>query len=313
MQRAGQNHRVVRPVSNGGEPLLSGRMGVWHLHSGLKIHATDAVEMDDVEVRIELPPTVSVAILLEGRVEAVLADQPIEFTEAADARGAMWSHGETSSLARRLRRGRRIRKVIISVPPGWFDDVADGSDSMAAHLMPGHSGTAPRGVRGWRPSLASIGSAEEILAAAGEELDVTARLQLEIRGIQILRDAVSQFTPETTSATATGVSARDVGRAHAVREYVQAHTAESLSLASIARATGMSVSTLQRAFVDCFGESVMNHVRRTRLERAREALRNGGISVRAASRMAGYSSAANFATAFQRAFGYPPSRAAELG
>jgi AraC-like DNA-binding protein len=29
--------------------------------------------------------------------------------------------------------------------------------------------------------------------------------------------------------------------------------------------------------------------------------------------MAGYSSAANFATAFQRAFGYPPSRAAELG
>lgn len=313
MRCAGSNFRILRNESATEDALMNGRVGVWHFHSGLTVHATDAVENDDLEVRIELDPSVAVAILLEGEIEAELAGSPLSFGETAGGRGAVWSHAETATLRRQSRRHRRVRKVIVSVPPDWFGDMVDAGSATPSLGMAELSGHGAFGVRPWRPSLSAIASAEEILACAGQELDVADRLQLEIRGIQILRDAVAQFIPARAETAVSGMAARDIARAHAARDFIRAHPEDPLNLAVIARETGMSVSTLQRAFRECFGESVMNHVRRVRLESARDALRSGSMSVSAASRMAGYSSAANFATAFQRTFGYPPSSAAQMG
>jgi AraC-like DNA-binding protein len=74
----------------------------------------------------------------------------------------------------------------------------------------------------------------------------------------------------------------------------------------IARNAGMSVNTLQRIFRMVHNTTVFDYVRARKLHRAREALERDGASVAEAAYIAGYASAANFATAFRRFFGTSP-------
>jgi AraC-like DNA-binding protein len=53
-------------------------------------------------------------------------------------------------------------------------------------------------------------------------------------------------------------------------------------------------------------QSIFEYVRTLRLERAFAALRSGEVTVQEASAIAGYSTAANFATAFRRQFATTP-------
>jgi AraC-like DNA-binding protein len=77
---------------------------------------------------------------------------------------------------------------------------------------------------------------------------------------------------------------------------------------SIAREAGISASGLQQLLRRAEGKSVFEYVRDQRLQRAREALKAGDISVQEASHLAGYSNPANFATAFRKRFGVVPSQ-----
>jgi AraC-like DNA-binding protein len=54
---------------------------------------------------------------------------------------------------------------------------------------------------------------------------------------------------------------------------------------------------------------VFEHLREGRLQRARQALERDGVTVGQAALVAGYTSAANFATAYRRRFGTPPKLA----
>lgn len=68
----------------------------------------------------------------------------------------------------------------------------------------------------------------------------------------------------------------------------------------------MSTNTLQRTFHAAYGMTVFDYVRRARLQRARDAIEREGISIAQAAHIAGYTSAANFATAFKRLYGMTP-------
>jgi AraC-like DNA-binding protein len=65
---------------------------------------------------------------------------------------------------------------------------------------------------------------------------------------------------------------------------------------------------LQRYFRAYTGMSAFAYQRRRLLDAARIALEREGISVNEAAHRAGYTSAANFATAFRRQFGIAPSQ-----
>jgi AraC-like DNA-binding protein len=77
----------------------------------------------------------------------------------------------------------------------------------------------------------------------------------------------------------------------------------------VAREAGMSISGLQRLFHAAHGASVLEFARTRRLLRAREALEQGTVSVTEAALSAGYTTSANFATAFKRQFGISPKDA----
>ena len=96
-------------------------------------------------------------------------------------------------------------------------------------------------------------------------------------------------------------------RLQAIDSYLQTHLAEPINTSDMARALGLSATSLQRLIRQAHGCSLAHHIRAHKLDRARMALERDGISVAEAAYMVGYNSPANFATAFRRAFGLPPS------
>lgn len=90
------------------------------------------------------------------------------------------------------------------------------------------------------------------------------------------------------------------------RDVLEASLDDPPGLEELARLAGTSVSALRKDFKSAFGLPVAAYLRRRRLEQAHLRLERGQGVAQVASQC-GYDSPANFATAFKRQFGYPPS------
>ncbi|WVM89845.1 AraC family transcriptional regulator [Halopseudomonas pachastrellae] len=93
-----------------------------------------------------------------------------------------------------------------------------------------------------------------------------------------------------------------------VQDLLISDTADGWSLEQIAHEVGTSASTLQRQFKAAQGMSLFAWQRQRKLQQAFDALAARTLSIEEAAALAGYGSAANFATAFRRAFGSTPQQ-----
>lgn len=91
-----------------------------------------------------------------------------------------------------------------------------------------------------------------------------------------------------------------------VLSYVQAHLDEPMTPHRLAQVACFSEHHFHRIFRAVVGESVMDHVRRLRLERAAYQLRNGRSSVAVIALDAGYGAQEAFTRTFQAHFGLSP-------
>jgi AraC-like DNA-binding protein len=80
------------------------------------------------------------------------------------------------------------------------------------------------------------------------------------------------------------------------------------SIAELARRAGLSRRSFNIRFRAAYGMSAIDYLRVSRLDAAKEALVYRQFSVAEAAYHVGYSSPANFATAFRKRFGFAPSR-----
>lgn len=80
-----------------------------------------------------------------------------------------------------------------------------------------------------------------------------------------------------------------------------------LSVKSLAETAHVSESYLRRLFVRELGVSPKGYILRLRLSYARSLLQAGNYTVGQAAEMAGFSDAKNFATAYKKQFGLPPT------
>ncbi|MDF1790432.1 MAG: AraC family transcriptional regulator [Thalassobaculaceae bacterium] len=276
-----------------------------HFESGISMHATDAIEMADLHTEVVLQPGLSALLLLEGEIDVAFDGTPLRVAAEAMPVGRIWSLSRPTSFVRKSARGRHVRKVNITVPPAWFEAHAGAADTGSQRDL-GRFLTTQLSIRDWRLTAGAVRKAEQILTA-DEASGMLGGLSVEQNTLALLFEALSQFTQVDAEPTVRNVSPRDVSRAHTAREIVVRHLDDPLSLPQIARESGMSVSTLQRVFRACFGHSVIEFLRMRRLELARQVLDDCGATVAEAAQRAGYSNPSNFATAFQREFGYPPS------
>jgi len=99
-------------------------------------------------------------------------------------------------------------------------------------------------------------------------------------------------------------SARHLLRA---RDLVDAHYADPISVADMARAAGLSKAYFTREFRSAFGESPRAYLLTRRLERAAAMLRTTDRSVADICMAVGLSSVGSFTTCFTRTYGMSPT------
>jgi len=78
-------------------------------------------------------------------------------------------------------------------------------------------------------------------------------------------------------------------------------------VADLARHAAMNQQKLQRGFKQIYGQTIMDFCQEERLERAREMLENGELTVTQIALTVGYDFANNFSSAFKRHFGVTPN------
>lgn len=97
-------------------------------------------------------------------------------------------------------------------------------------------------------------------------------------------------------------------RIHTVLLYIQSNIDEELSLELLAKKTHFSPIHFHRIFKGMMGETVIEHIRRIRLERAATRLVCSQSSVTDAAFDAGYETVESFSRAFKKMFKCPPSK-----
>ena len=172
----------------------------------------------------------------------------------------------------------------------------------------------------WQPS-ARIAAVAEQITRAPDLSPLLLHLYLESRALELVGEALASLSqhapgpaPAPVPAPAPAAAAlrllpHEHQRMRALHAFLQTDGAMDMSLDALARQAGTNANTLQRHFRAVYGTTVFDFVREHRLQRARHALEQDGLTVGQAALVAGYNSAANFATAYRKRFGMPPKLA----
>jgi AraC-like DNA-binding protein len=304
----GPGFQLLRPLMASPQAILHGDHRIARLRSGLSIHTSDTVTLQDVTTVVEQPAGLTVMVFLSGAVDATIGGVPLDVGRRADepVRGVMISRARADRFVRHARKGDRMRKVTVTVSPAWlgesgFDGTADRQTLQAfcrTHLARVD----------WVASPALIAIAEQMLHPPENGI-YPEHLYLESRALDLLAEAFAALAARGRAKPLAQLSPVDARRLQAIEENMQAADAEGLSIEQLARLSGVSVSKMQRLFRLAHDMTASEFIRRRHLLRARQLLEREGVSVAVAADVAGYASAANFATAFRREFGLSPREA----
>lgn len=134
---------------------------------------------------------------------------------------------------------------------------------------------------------------------------VSRGLALEARANDMLAELITGLN--SAEAPAAPVILQDTEEQIRTAARLLVHDLENPpSLAKLARAAGLSESTLKRGFGQVFGTTPFGYLRSRRMEHARQLLAQGAATVLEAAAAVGYSNPSNFAAAFRRQFGVNP-------
>ena len=117
----------------------------------------------------------------------------------------------------------------------------------------------------------------------------------------------SQPTPTISDARRAASAERRKQLAEGVRNYLVSHYSQPITLQELAESHFVSTFHLSRTFSQEFGVSITDMLSVIRMERARDLLRNGKLSVKEVARQVGFIDANYFTKAFRRLTGFSPS------
>lgn len=301
-QNRADHFRVVAPTVDGADVLLRGRYCAGALRSGLRLHATDIVDLHDLVTQARAEPGLTFGLFLEGAADVSLGQRAFRFGDGGgQAHAFALNCAEQDLFERRGQRGQRVRKVNVNLPRDWLEAEALPCAGGLAGLCRTHLAS-----RTWVPTVRHLALAEKLLNPA-PDAPFLESLYRETLCMEFVAEALRQWSGESPGGDR--LDGRDRQRLRRACDYIDAHHDSRLHLDAVAHAAGMSVSALQRLFRAAYGTSVLDWARARRLDRARESLAAGHVSVTEAALAAGYTSPANFATAFKRRFGLSPKGA----
>lgn len=296
----GHGYRLHAPGLGRRTPLLAGHFDYRQLRPGLTLHATDARDLQTLSSEMAQDAGLGIVLVLAGDIDASLGQRSLRLNGHAGPAATLTSLTEPERFVRRAQRGRHARKVSIGIECGWLEDsgIPAALDSGGLAAAQQHLALTP-----WQPSPRAVGIAEQLVHPPAYE-PALQNLFLESRTLDLALEAFSSLT--ASAAPRVPLALRDLRRLQDFIDWLDSGEADGLSLEQLARRAGANPTTLQQRFRQARGCSVFEYLRGRRLAAARAALERQGFSVARAAELAGYASAANFATAFKRQFGLSP-------
>lgn len=290
-------------------PALLGLCRGEQLRPGLSVHCADVRDLHNLTIQCEEQgESLHLALVLDGEVDVSFGTRRLGLdavrgggrTPMRRPLAAFVSLREPEPFVRRGWRGKYERKVSVSFSREWLRETClpgDGESARLRALFDRHLA-----VESWSPTARVVALAEQMIHPPAYT-PVLQRLYLESRAIELAAEALHVMGDV---ASVPRLRPRQQNCVNIVRDLLESGAADELSLDEIARRAGSNASTLQTQFRAAFGTTVFEYLRRTRLTRARVALEREGRSIVEAAGIAGYTSPANFATAYKRQFGITP-------
>lgn len=296
-------YAVATPGAN--QAMFEGIVDSSQLNEGMSLHRVDARDLQGVAVHADLQPGLRIALTVGGKADVSYDGHRLLLAPRRDGRaaGAIVALNQPAKFVRQSRRGDIERSVCLTLTEAWLQQRLD--ESLRSCL--GFSRRRPS-VYPWIASVRAVELAEQILAPA-EFSGALGHMQQESRCLALAVEALSDLRGAGTAPLMDGMRQRERARMAQLRDLLDSGQADDMTLVEIARHACLSVNTLQRHFRAVSGKTVFAYLRDTRLARARMALERDAVSVTQAALIAGYSSPANFATAFRQQFGIPPGQA----
>jgi AraC family transcriptional regulator, transcriptional activator of the genes for pyochelin and ferripyochelin receptors len=122
---------------------------------------------------------------------------------------------------------------------------------------------------------------------------------------------LNKLRPSVSGIGVSGATRERAGIENAAHIY-RYEVSDPPSLDEVARRVGMNRNKLVAGFRERFGATPHDYSRQIRLDRAREMLRGGALSVEQIAMACGYTSPAAFSRSFRQQYGFPPSEVGAL-
>ncbi len=303
--------RWLGPSLEGSDDVLRGAIGFVEIEKGLSVHYSNAEDLHDLKIESECGPRLSISLFLEGEVEARVGAFKIPMPSFDQKQGnwtpiaTVFSQTKLAKFVRHASRGVRLKKVTISISFDWlfqhvnpiepdFEKCRKFAGEHLANIS-------------WIPSTHAIALAEQIIAAP-QKSAFQQRLYIAARAYGILEEAFENVFGARKDCASDPLGEYDRQKLLAIEHYLRAQKGRLASAEELARNIGVSANSLQRFLSRTYGLSASRFIRKFMLERAREALERDGLPIAEAAFIAGYSSPANFSTAFKREFGLSPKQ-----
>lgn len=305
--RTGSMHRLK--TSEDKPEVMTGEFLFRDFGQGLSMHASDVTELQDMQNSVELQPCLSFNLIFTGEVEFFLGDERhrIGVSEGANkvVQCSAISLNHSEIMTRYLFKDRKVRKLNISISQSWLKSRCKTSLALRdfSRLFGRH-----KQVCQWQASEELVQLAEALMKFKTTP-SLSHELLMEQQAIQLVGSCVESLLNNLTGETEEQVSQlSDVSAADKqLKVLIDEHISSGSSLAEIAEASSMSVSTLQRRFKKNFNMTVNEYIRLRRLDLAKTAITLEGLSIGEAAYIAGYNHSSNFIAAFKKQFAMTPA------
>lgn len=135
---------------------------------------------------------------------------------------------------------------------------------------------------------------------------VTRYLFIESKVLELLALQIDQLnaveSPRSTPSRA------DVEKLCAVREFIENHYLEPLSLASLCKAFSLNEFKLKKRYKEMFHTTVFGHINSLRMEKARQLLSLQNMTISEIADFIGYNNIGSFSAEYKKRYGYAPSK-----
>jgi AraC-like DNA-binding protein len=285
------------------------RKQVRQLRPGLHLHGGDSCETQHLNAQSEVAPGMRIVLLLEGALDLSYGSQQVQMASTPmSACACVVSMAEADQFTRRIRPGAYSRRVNLALEHEWIEPLCAGSEGGGQSVdafRRRHLAT----VR-WQLSARGVALAEQLLHPPSMQ-PLLQNLYLECRSLELVSEAIcalDNYSAGSGSASVaqSSVRPREYQRMRELHAFLSSGQADGMSMDALAKQMGLNANSLQRQFRSVYGTTIFDCLREQRLLRARQALEQDGLTVGQAAMVAGYTSAANFATAYRRRFGVSP-------